>query len=126
MDRFQLCEALRATGVAAGLYEIPGCPSHPGGPRTADRLYLEEQAGQWVVGVHERGRRQVVERFPDEARACRYLYDRLTEAGPPPVPLTPEETEKLLHDSESIQRRAREQLAQALEADRRPPDGDTP
>jgi hypothetical protein len=123
MDRHQLCEALRAAGVAAGLYEITGCPD---GPWHAEHLFLEEQAGQWVVGVHERGRRTVLERFPDQDRACRYLYDTLTEAGPPPVPLTPGETEQLLHDSESIQRHAREQLAQALESARRRRRGSPP
>ena len=116
MDRHGLCEALRAAGVPVGLYEIAGCP---GGPWSADRLYLEEQAGQWVVGVQERGRRDVVERFPDEDGACRCLYGLLTDEGPPPVPLTAEEAAELLHGSEGVQRRAREELRRALEAARR-------
>ncbi len=125
MDRHQLCEALSAAGVPAGLYEIADCPGSPGGPRPEDRLYLEEQAGEWVVGVQQRGVRTVLERFPDEDRACRRLYAQLTESTPPPSPLTPEETEELLHDSEGIQRRAREQLARALDAARQSPTGDT-
>jgi len=117
MDRYQLCEELRAAGVPAGRYEIADCP---GGPWPADRLYLKEQDDQWTVGVHERGRREVLERFPDENQACRYLYARLTDEGQPPVPLTGEESERLLHDSEGIQRRAHEQLERALDAGRRP------
>ncbi|MFF3940217.1 hypothetical protein [Streptomyces phaeofaciens] len=124
MDRHQLCEALSAAGVPAGLYEIADCPGSPGGPRPEDRLYLEKQAGEWVVGVQQRGMRTVLERFPDEDQACRSLYAELTDGGPPPSPLTPEETEELLHDSEGIQRRAREQLARALEAARQPLRGD--
>lgn len=124
MDHHQLCEALSAAGVPAGLYEIADCPGAPGGPRPEDRLYLEEQASEWVVGVQQRGVRTVLERFPDEDQACHSLYAKLTDRGPPPSPLTPEEAEELLHDSEGIQRRAREQLARALEAARRPPQGD--
>ncbi|MFD0267262.1 hypothetical protein ACFVGY_11775 [Streptomyces sp. NPDC127106] len=125
MDRHRLCEALREAGIAPGLYEVPDCPGPPGPPglpRPEDRLYLREQAGEWVVGVVERGVRTVLERFPDEDRACRSLHARLTAAGPPPVPPSPEETELLLHDSEGVQRRAREQLARALRATRRPPE----
>ncbi|WSQ14616.1 hypothetical protein OG604_46605 [Streptomyces sp. NBC_01231] len=125
MDRHQLCEALSAAGIPAGLYEITDCPGSSGGPRPEDRLYLEEQAGEWVVGVQQRGMRTVLERFPDEDRACRSLYAELTDRSPPPSPLTAEETEELLHDSEGIQRRAREQLARALEASaQQPPQGD--
>ncbi|MFJ8107345.1 hypothetical protein [Streptomyces sp. NPDC096132] len=96
MDRQELCEALRAAGVPAGLYEIADCPAPPGTPRPEDRLYLEKDAGDWVVGVRQRGVRTVLERFPDEDRACRGLYARLTDPGPPSVPLTPEERERLL------------------------------
>ncbi|WP_406002838.1 hypothetical protein [Streptomyces sp. NBC_00829] len=125
MDRHELCEALRAAGVPAGVYEIPDCPGPPGGPRSADRLYLEEQAGEWVAGVQQRGVRTVLKRFPDEDQACRAVYVELTDEGPQPSPLTPEETEELLHDSEGIQRRAREGLARALEATaRQSPPGD--
>ncbi|GGR91440.1 hypothetical protein GCM10010269_33220 [Streptomyces humidus] len=97
MDRRELCEALHAAGVPAGLYEIAGCPGPaPGTPRPEDRLYLEEDATGWVVGVRQRGVRTAMEHFPDEDRACRDLYARLTDPGPPSVPLTPEERERLL------------------------------
>ncbi|MGW4687103.1 hypothetical protein ACWEPM_19680 [Streptomyces sp. NPDC004244] len=126
MDRHRLCEALRAAGVPPGLYEVPDCPGPPGLPRAEDRLYLAEQAGTWVVGLRERGARTVLERFPDEDRACRSLLARLTDEGPPPVPLTPAESGMLLHDSEGIRRRSREGLARALRATRRPPEADAP
>ena len=116
MDRFQLCQALRAAGVPEAYYEIPGCPH---GPHLADRYFLEECADLWCVGVHERGSREVFERFTDEDRACRWLYDRLTGEGPPPVPATPAEMDALLHDSDGIQRRAREELERALAEARR-------
>jgi hypothetical protein len=111
MDRHQLCDALRAAGVPAAFYEIPDCP---GGPRPSDHYFLEEREGQWIAGVHERGRREVHKTFADEDRACRWLYGRLTDEGPPPSPPTPAEMEKLLHDSEGIQRRAREELRRAF------------
>ncbi|WP_256987835.1 hypothetical protein [Streptomyces sp. BR123] len=122
MDRHRLCGALREARVPPGLYELPDCPGPPGLPRAEDRLYLEERSGEWVVGVMERGVRTVLERFPDEDRACRSLYARLTAAGLPPVPPTPEEAATLLHDADGIQRRAREQLAQALRTTHRPPE----
>lgn len=117
MDRFQLCRALRAAGVPDSYYEIPGCSQ---GPFPVDHYFLEERAGEWVVGVHERGARDVSARFPDEDGACRWLYDRLTEPRPDPVPATAEELDTLLRDSEGIQRRAREQFDRAFaEAQRR-------
>ncbi|WP_344054156.1 hypothetical protein [Streptomyces thermoalcalitolerans] len=112
MDRFQLCRALRAAGVPETYYEIPGCP-HEQRPGT-DRYFLEEHGGQWLVGIHERGTREVLERFPAEDQACRWLHERLTAEGPPPVPATPAEIDALLHDSDGIQRRAREEFERAL------------
>ncbi|MGW3167434.1 hypothetical protein ACWC9Q_32300 [Streptomyces sp. NPDC001142] len=128
MDRFELCRALRAAGVPEAYYEIPDCPR---GPCPADRYFLEERVGLWFVGVHERGRRGVLGHFTDEDRACQWLYDRLTDEGPAPVPATPEEMDVLLHDSDGIQRRAREELERALAEDRcrpreEPPGGDGP
>jgi len=116
MDRFQLCRALRAAGVSEAYYEIPGC-SH--GPHPADHYFLEERVGLWFGGVHERGRREVFEQFMDEDQACRWLYDCLTAEGPSPVPATSEEMDALLHDSDGIQRRAREELERALAETRR-------
>lgn len=116
MDRFQLCRALRAAGVPDALYEIPGCQQ---GPYPADRYFLEERPGVWVVGVHERGSRKVLEQFADQDGACRWLLNRLTDEGPPPVPAAEEEADALLHDSDVIQRRAREEFERALAEGRR-------
>ncbi|MFF3687364.1 hypothetical protein [Streptomyces sp. NPDC002187] len=123
MDRYQLCEALKAAGVPAAYYEIPGCP---GGHRPTDRYYLEQREGGWAVGVHERGRREVLETFVDESLACGWLYDRLTDEGPPPSSPAPGELDELLHDSEGIQRRAREDLERALAEARRKARGEPP
>ncbi|MFF9395565.1 hypothetical protein [Streptomyces griseoluteus] len=111
MDRFELCRALRSAGVPEAYYEIQDCPH---GPCTTARYFLEERGGLWVVGVQERGTREVWERFPDEDRACRWLHDRLTDEGPPPVPPTAEEMDQVLHGGEGTQRRAREALDRAL------------
>ncbi|MFJ4927167.1 hypothetical protein [Streptomyces sp. NPDC088736] len=89
MDRFMLCRALRAAGVPSGYYEIPDCP---GEHRAADRYFMEEHDGEWLVGVHERGRRDVFERFTDETRACEWLYDRLVDEAPAPEPDRPHGT----------------------------------
>lgn len=120
MDRYELVEELRAAGVPAARYEIAGLP---GGPWFSDHLFLEERAAGWVVGFQERGRRGELERFPDEDRACRHFHRLLTDPGPPAVPLTPAECDEVLHHSEDIQRRAREELARALDAARRRPQG---
>ncbi|WP_432097565.1 hypothetical protein [Streptomyces sp. bgisy100] len=114
MDRFQLCAALRAAGVPAAHYEIPDCP---GGRHPTESYFLRAGESAWLVGVHERGERRVLERFTDEDAACRWLYDRLTYEGPPPTGLTPEERDELLHDSDGIQRRARRELDRALAAE---------
>lgn len=111
MDRFQLCRALRAAGVPDAYYEISGCARYP---YSADHYFLEECAGEWVVGVHERGDRKVLARFADQDRACRWLLERLTDEGPSPTPATPEETNTLLHKSDEIQRKAHEDLERAL------------
>ncbi|GGO94935.1 hypothetical protein [Wenjunlia tyrosinilytica] len=115
MDRYELHNALRAAGVGAGRYEIEGLSS---GPHPVDHYFLAERPDGWVVGVHERGRREVIKRFPTEDGACRYLYTALTDEGPPPTPLTPEETEELIRNSDAIQRQAREQVNRALKAKR--------
>jgi hypothetical protein len=122
MDRFQLCQALRAARVPDAYYEIPGGPH---APYSADRYFLEERATVWVVGVHERGSKKVLERFAHEDEACQWLFDRLTDEGPPPVPATSEEAAALLHGSDDIQRRARREFERALaEARRRAVVGD--
>ncbi|MEU2053357.1 hypothetical protein, partial [Streptomyces bungoensis] len=123
MDRFQLCRALRAAGVPEAYYDIPGCTPAPRPP--GDRYVLEQRDGQWIVGVRERGTHEVLERFPDEDRACRWLHARLTDEGPPPVEATPEEIDVLLHDAEGTQRRAREDFERALAEARRRGTGNT-
>ncbi|MFB7998392.1 hypothetical protein ACFC4G_36875 [Streptomyces sp. NPDC056002] len=128
MDRHQLCEALRAAGVPDAHYEIPGCL---GGQPSLEGYYLAHREGQWIVGVHERGRREVLETFADESRACAWLYERLTDETSPPVRPTAAEMDEMLHDSEGIERRAQEQLEQALAKSRRearggPPNGGPP
>ncbi|MEU9315774.1 hypothetical protein [Streptomyces sp. NPDC048295] len=123
MNLHQLCEALRAAGVPDALYEIPGCP---GGHPSREGYYLARREGAWIVGVHERGRREVLETFADESRACAWLYERLTDESSPPVRPTATETDELLHDSEGIERRAQEQLEQALAENRRGTRDDPP
>jgi hypothetical protein len=121
MDRFQLGDALRAAGVPDAYYEIPGSPH---GPYSADRYFLEERAGVWVVGVHERGSTKVLERFAGQDEACQWLLDQLTDRGPSPVPATSEEVAALLHGSDDIQRRAREDFQRALARARRRAEAD--
>ncbi|MFA3842771.1 hypothetical protein [Streptomyces aureus] len=123
MDRYQLCEALRAAGVPDAHYEIPGCP---GGHPPLEGYYLAQREGEWIVGVHERGRREALETFADESRACAWLYERLTDESSPPARPTATEMDEMLHDSEGIERRAQEQLEQALTESRRGTRGDPP
>lgn len=120
MNRFELHRALRAAGVPDAYCEIPGCTR---GPYPADRYFLEERpGGVWAAGVHERGTREVLARFPTESEACAWLHTRLTAGTPPPAPATPEETEALLHP-EAAQRRAREAFERARRTDRPGPPG---
>ncbi|MEU5062032.1 MULTISPECIES: hypothetical protein [unclassified Streptomyces] len=125
MDRHQLCEALRAAGVPDAHYEIPDCP---GGPPPHEGYYLAQRQGEWIVGVHERGRREVLKTFAGEGQACTWLYERLTDESPAPSRPTAAEMDELLHDSEGIELRAQEQLERALAERRRgtrpdPPNG---
>ena len=118
MNRYELHRALRAAGVPDASYEISGC-TH--GPYPADRYFLQERpGGVWAVGVHERGTREVLARFPTESEACAWLHTRLTTPAPPPTAPTPEETESLLHP-EAAQQQAREAYERAL-AERPPTD----
>ncbi|MEU4087003.1 hypothetical protein [Streptomyces aureus] len=115
MDRFALCRALVEAGVPAALYEIADCP---GDHRAADRYFLAGRAGDWTVGVHERGVREVFEHFADEDAACRWLYDRLLapERAPAPGPEAPAGPGP---GPEELQRRADEDLETALAEQRR-------
>ncbi|MEV6021192.1 MULTISPECIES: hypothetical protein [unclassified Streptomyces] len=118
MDRFALCRALREAGVPAASYEIADCP---GVRRAADRWFLDGREGDWSVGVHERGTREVFERFTDEDEACRWLHDRLLGAEPPATDPAPAsgEPDGPEPDPEALQRRADDELDAALDALRR-------
>ncbi|MFD5820054.1 hypothetical protein [Streptomyces sp. NPDC127038] len=122
MDRFALCRTLREAGVPAASYEIADCP---GVRRAADRWFLDGHDGDWTVGVHERGAREVFERFTDEDEACRWLHDRLLGGEPPapdPAPASrpPAAGEPAGPvpgpDPEELQRRADAELEAALAA----------
>ncbi|KAB1985581.1 hypothetical protein [Streptomyces triticiradicis] len=113
MDRFALYRALGAARVPAASYEIVDCP---GSPLAADRYFLDGRAGDWAVGVHERGTREVFERFADEDAACRWMYDRLVATEPASVP---EEPAGRAPDPEALQRQADDDLEAALAAMRR-------
>ncbi|MET8098426.1 hypothetical protein ABZV29_18355 [Streptomyces sp. NPDC005236] len=115
MDRFALCRTLQAAGVPPASYEIADCP---GGHRAADRYFLDGHEGDWTVGVHERGTREVFERFADEGEACRWLRDRLLGGEPPardPAD-APGEPAGPGSDPEALQRRADDELEAALAA----------
>ncbi|MFI0964846.1 hypothetical protein ACH4S8_26135 [Streptomyces sp. NPDC021080] len=118
LDRFALCRALREAGVPAAYYEIADCP---GGHMAADRYFLAGHAGDWTVGVHERGTREVFERFADEDEACRWLHDRLlggepAATEPAPVPGGPADPGPAGPGPgpEALQRQADEELEAAL------------
>ena len=110
MDRIELDAALRRAGVAAYAYEIQGEHEPTGYPM--EFYFLRQQADGWVVGVYERGQYRVMVSFAQEDEACRYLYARLTDKGPEPTPLTPQETEGILRDIEERQRAAGENFEQ--------------
>ena len=67
---------------------------------------------------------KVLERFAGQDEACQWLLDLLTDRGPSPVPATSEEVAALLHGSDDIQRRAREDFQRALARARRRAEAD--
>ncbi|WP_329301735.1 hypothetical protein OG410_28590 [Streptomyces sp. NBC_00659] len=113
MDRFALCRALEEAGVPATSYEIADCP---GRHRAADRYFLDGHDGDWTVGVHERGTRQVFERFADEGEACRWIHDRLLGGEPSPTHPAPAPGEPAGPgpDPEALRRQADDELEAAL------------
>ncbi|MFF3890439.1 hypothetical protein [Streptomyces sp. NPDC001914] len=111
MDRFALCRALEAARVPATSYEIADCP---GRHLAADRYFLDGHEGDWAVGVHERGTRQVFERFTDEDAACRWIHDRLLGGEPPAAAPAPGEPAAPPPDPEALQRQADDDLEAAL------------
>ncbi|MGW3915586.1 hypothetical protein ACWEBX_29280 [Streptomyces sp. NPDC005070] len=133
MDRFALCRALEAARVPATSYEIADCP---GRHLAADRYFLDGHEGDWTVGVHERGTRQIFERFTDEGEACRWIHDRLLGGPPPPAPDPAPGAPAAPHpDPEALQRQADDDLEAALtellrgtagKPGEEPPEGDGP
>ncbi|MFF8534580.1 hypothetical protein ACF07B_22030 [Streptomyces sp. NPDC015532] len=111
MDRFALCRALEEAGVPAASYEIADCP---GRHRAADRYFLDGHDGDWSVGVHERGTRQVFERFTDEGEACRWIHDRLLGGEPTATDTVPGDPAGPEPDPEALRRQAEDDLEAAL------------
>jgi hypothetical protein len=106
MNRISLRERLRSEGVADGRYELTGI--HEATRPDLAFYFLEERSGEWLVGVQERGKREVMARFAAEDEACRYLYDRLTWREPPPVAQTPEQEERGRRITEDLVRRLKD------------------
>jgi len=108
MNRAELVERLRNADVPEALYEIPGVHDVP---VQLDAFYfLRREADAWVVGLRQRSRDQVMERFVTEAGACEYLYREITRV-PPPEP--DGSLEELLADSEQMQQQAWEDFERA-------------
>lgn len=102
MDRAELDAALQRADVPGHTYELQGVHEPPGYPM--EFYFLRRQSGEWVVGIYERSQHQVMVRFAEEDEACRYLYARLIDKGPEPTPLTTDEVQHILRDSEETQR----------------------
>ncbi|MFD7874220.1 hypothetical protein ACFV5G_08880 [Streptomyces sp. NPDC059766] len=103
MDRADLVARLREAGVPDAFYDIPGV--HEVSVQPDAFYFLEREADAWAVGLRQRSRDSVMERFATEAQACAYLYDALLRAlAPPPGPA--ESLDELLADPEEIQRQA--------------------
>ncbi|MER5597190.1 hypothetical protein [Streptomyces sp. NPDC002265] len=103
MDRADLVGRLREAGVPDAFYDIPGV--HEVSVQPDAFYFLEREADAWAVGLRQRSRDSVMERFATEAQACAYLYDALLRAlAPPPGPA--ESLDELLADPEEIQRQA--------------------
>lgn len=103
MDSTELAERLREADVPEAFYEIAGVHDVPVQP---DAYYfLSPEADAWIVGLRQRSQDSVLRRFGTEAEACEYLYDTLTQMPPPPSGAA-EPLEKLLANTEEIQRQA--------------------
>ncbi|MFF1686974.1 MULTISPECIES: hypothetical protein [unclassified Streptomyces] len=110
MNRTELAERLRHEGVPDALYEIRGVHSVP---IQLDAYYvLRPEADAWLVLLRQRGQDSVIARLGTEAEACRYLYDTITKV-PPPVPGGAERVDRLLANSDEIQRQAEEDFERA-------------
>ncbi|CND45865.1 Uncharacterised protein [Mycobacterium tuberculosis] len=82
MDRYELAAALTRAGLRE--YEIEGVHRPAGRPN--DYPYLRREGDRWAVGYRERGEDATVRRFTGEDEACRFFYDLVTSAIPPPPP----------------------------------------
>ncbi|MEU2712965.1 hypothetical protein [Streptomyces sp. NPDC007205] len=103
MDSAELVERLRDAGVPGAFYEIAGIHDVPVEP---DAYYfLSREADAWTVGLRQRSQESVIRRFGTEAEACEYLYDTLTHLPRPSSEAT-EPLERLLANTEEIQRQA--------------------
>jgi hypothetical protein len=81
VDRRDLRRRLVAAGVPDGVYEIAG--EHEPVPPAPDFVFLRPDRGRgrsrrWEVGVYERGRHTVSNRYPTEDAGCRALWRLLT------------------------------------------------
>ena len=111
MDLAELDAALQRSGVPGHTYELQGVHQPPDYP--LEFYFLRRRSDEWVVGIYERSQYKVMVRFADEEGACRYLYAKLTDKGPGPTPLSAEEAQQILDDSQEIQRLAWESFERA-------------
>ncbi len=115
MNLASLRAALDRAGVPEADYVVNARPGRPA-RRAGDHLYLDSlgEAG-WAVGQHERGQDTRLRVFADEDAACRFLYARLTEQGPPPGPGASERLAAISEDAAEIERLAWERFRAAGE-----------
>jgi hypothetical protein len=114
MNRISLREKLRAEGVADGRYELTGL--HKADRADLGFYFLESREGAWVVGMAERGRRDVMARFGTEAEACDYLYQKLTWREPAPIVQTPAQEARGRRITEEMTARIKEMMRRGRSA----------
>jgi hypothetical protein len=103
MDSAELVERLREAHVPEAFYDIAGVHDVP---IQLDAYYfLSREGDAWTVGLRQRSEDNVMRRFGTEAEACEYLYDTLTQLPPPPSGRE-EPLDRLLANTEEIQRQA--------------------
>src|SRR5512143_2700504 len=117
MDRAELDAALQRAGVPGYTYELQRV--HEPASYLMEFYFLRRQTGKWAVGIYERSQYKVMARFATEDEACRYLYARLTAKGAEPTPLTSEEAQHILRDSEERQRVAWENFQRSRRGETR-------
>lgn len=92
MNRTELQDALRRSGVPDDLYALPGVREPR--PAVESHYLLERAPGGFAAAVFERGKRHPGRRFFVEDEACRWLYDELVFEHPAPRTLTAEEEQR--------------------------------